>query len=58
MAKVAPIELTNAQRQQLGQWVEEEALSSRELLTRLGSECGVIIGRTTLRLELKQLGYV
>jgi transposase len=31
----APSKLTDEQRQQLGQWVESEALSSRELLTRL-----------------------
>ena len=54
----APSKLTDEQRQQVGQWVEAEALSSRELLTRLERECHVIIGRTTLRMELKKLGYV
>ncbi len=54
----APSKLAEAQRQQLGHWVEAEALSSRELLTRLANECGGVIGRTTLRLELKRLGYV
>ncbi len=54
----APSKLTDEHRQQLGTWVESEALSSRELLTRLEREYQVVIGRTTLRLELKQLGYV
>lgn len=54
----APSKLTDEQRQQLGQWVETEALSSRELLTRLERDYQVVIGRTTLRMELKRLGYV
>ena len=54
----APSKLTEAHRQQLGLWVEREALSSRELLTRLQREYRVVIGRTTLRMELKRLGYV
>ena len=54
----APSKLTDEQRQQLGTWVESEALSSRELLTRLEREFQVVIGRTTLRMELKRLGYV
>jgi transposase len=54
----APSKLTDEQRQQLGTWVESEALSSRELLTRLERESQVVIGRTTLRMELKPLGYV
>ena len=52
----APSQLTDAQRQQLGPWVEAEALSSRELLTRLEREYQVVIGRTTLRMALKRLG--
>ena len=54
----APSKLTDEQRQQLRQWVETEALSSRELLTRLEREYQVVVGRTTLRTELKRLGYV
>jgi hypothetical protein len=38
--------------------VETEALSSRELLTRLENEYRVCIGPTTLRMKLKRLGYV
>jgi transposase len=54
----APGKLTDAQRGQLCRWVEAEPLSSRELLTRLAREHQVVIGRTTLRTELKKLGYV
>ena len=54
----APSKLTNEHRELLGQWVEAEALSSRELLTRLEKDCQVHIGPTTLRTELKRLGYV
>lgn len=54
----APSKLTDAHRQQLAQWVEAEALSSRELLTRLAEQYQVHIGPTTLRTELKRLGYV
>jgi transposase len=54
----APSKLTAAHRQQLGRWVEEAAWSSRELLTRLQRDYAVVIGHTTLRMELKQLGYV
>ncbi|HUL11614.1 MAG TPA: helix-turn-helix domain-containing protein [Methylococcaceae bacterium] len=54
----APSKLTDKQRQELGTWVEGEALSSRELLTRLEREYQVVMGRTTLHTELKRLGYV
>jgi transposase len=54
----APSKLTEKQREHLSSWVEHEALSSRELLTRLERDYGVIIGQTTLRTELKCLGFV
>lgn len=54
----APCKLTDDHRQQLRQWVESEALSSRELLTRLTEQYQIHIGPTTLRTELKRLGYV
>ena len=54
----APSKLVDEHRQRLRHWVETEALSSRELLTRLEAEYGVRIGPTTLRTELKRLGYV
>lgn len=54
----APSKLTDGHREQLRGWVEAEALTARVLLTRLGQEFGVTIGATTLRNELKRLGYV
>ncbi len=54
----APSTLTDEHRRQVGLWVESEALSSREVLTRLERDYGVVIGRTTLRTELRRLGYV
>jgi len=54
----APSKLMADDRQQLGRWVESEALSSRELLTRLQRDYGVVMGPTTLRTALKRLGYV
>jgi transposase len=54
----APSKLTAEHRQALCRWVDAEALSSRELLTRLQRDYGVVIGPTTLRTELKRLGYV
>lgn len=54
----APSRLTDAHRQQLGQWVETEALSARELMTRLTEKFNVQVSPSTLRTELKRLGYV
>lgn len=54
----APSKLTDEHRRQVGLWVESEALSSREVLTRLERDYQVVIGRTTLRMELRRLGYV
>ncbi|WP_084190936.1 helix-turn-helix domain-containing protein [Methylomarinum vadi] len=54
----APSKLTDEHRQQLAQWVDAEALSSREILTRLVERYQIQIGATTLRNELKRLGYV
>lgn len=54
----APSKLTDTHRHQVGQWVEQEALLSRELLTRLEHDYGVVIGRTTLCPELKGLASV
>ena len=54
----APSKLTDEHRRHVGLWVESEALSSREVLTRLERDYGVVIGRTTLRTELRRLGYV
>ncbi len=38
--------------------MDAEPLTSRALLTRLAQEFGVEVGETTLRNELKRLGYV
>ena len=54
----APSKLTAEHRQPLGRWVEEEALSSRDLLTRLQRDYGIVISSSTLRTALKRLGYV
>jgi transposase len=54
----APSKLTDLHRQRLMQWVDAEALTSRAILTRLAEEYEIQIGATTLRNELKRLGYV
>jgi transposase len=53
----APSKLSDEQRQQLCSWIDAEPLASRELLTRLADKYQVFIGRTTLRMELKEMGY-
>ncbi|MCX7099032.1 MAG: winged helix-turn-helix domain-containing protein [Methylococcales bacterium] len=54
----APSKLTEAHRNQLKEWVDAEALTSRALVSRLATECRIRISASTLRTELKQLGYV
>lgn len=54
----APNKLTDEHRQRLSDWVEQEALSARELLTRLTREYRLEASANTLRNELKRLGYV
>jgi transposase len=54
----APSKLADAHREQIQQWVEGEALSSREILSRLKATYSVEISATTLRTELKRLGFV
>jgi transposase len=54
----APSKLTEAHRNQLKEWVDAEALTSRALVSRLATECRITISASTLRTELKQLGYV
>ena len=54
----APSKLTDIHRQKLGLWVGKEAMSSQEILSRLEIDFQVHIGATTLRTELKKLGYV
>ncbi|WP_020159404.1 MULTISPECIES: helix-turn-helix domain-containing protein [Methylobacter] len=54
----APSKLTDQHRAQLRHWLEQESLTARVLLSRLEETFGVRIGDTTLRTELKRLGYV
>jgi transposase len=54
----APSKLNEAHRACLKSWMDEEALGSRELLSRLKKEHKVSISLSTLRNEVKRLGYV
>ncbi|MCL7420129.1 MAG: helix-turn-helix domain-containing protein [Methylobacter sp.] len=54
----APIKLTDEHRNQLRSWIEAEPLTARALLNRLEKTFSVQVGNTTLRTELKRLGYV
>lgn len=54
----APSKLTEAHRACLKSWMDKEALGSRELLSRLKKEHDVSVSVSTLRNEVKRLGYV
>jgi transposase len=54
----APSKLNEAHRSCLKSWMDEEALGSRELLSRLKKAHGVSVSLSTLRNEIKRLGYV
>lgn len=54
----APSKLTDAHRSQLKEWINTEPLTCRALVSRLRTECGVAISASTLRNELKRMGYV
>ena len=54
----APSKLTDAHRSQLKEWIDAEPLNCRALVSRLSTECGVTISASTLRNELKRMGYV
>lgn len=54
----APSKLTEAHRACLKSWMDKEALGSRELLSRLKKEHEVSVSVSTLRNEVKRLGYV
>jgi len=54
----APSKLADEHREQIQQWVEAEALSSRCILSRLKEKYQIEISATTLRTELKRLGFV
>ena len=54
----APSKLADEHREQIQQWVEAEALSSRDILSRLKEKYQIQMSATTLRTELKRLGFV
>lgn len=54
----APSKLNEAHRACLKSWMDEEALGSRELLSRLKKAHEVSVSLSTLRHEIKRLGYV
>ncbi len=54
----APAKLEAAHRAALCAWVEAEPMAARGLLTRLANEFHVKVSASTLRTELKKLGYV
>jgi len=54
----APSKLADEHREQIQQWVEAEALSSRNILSRLKEKYQIEMSATTLRTELKRLGFV
>ncbi|WP_427501416.1 helix-turn-helix domain-containing protein [Methylomonas sp. MED-D] len=54
----APSKLTDAHRCRLKEWIDAEPLNCRALVSRLTTECDVTISASTLRNELKRMGYV
>ncbi len=54
----APSKLSEEQRTLLRTWVDAEPLTSRALVNRLETVCGLGISAGTLRNELKRMGYV
>lgn len=54
----APSKLSDANRSQLKEWIDGEPLTCRALISRLTTECEVIISASTLRNELKRMGCV
>jgi transposase len=54
----APSKLSDKHRVRLMKWIDAEPLTSRVLVNRLKSDCGVGISAGTLRNELKRMGHV
>lgn len=54
----APSKLSDEHRVRLREWIDAEPLTSRALVNRLKTDCGVGICAGTLRNELKRMGYV
>lgn len=54
----APPKVSLVQREQLRLWATQEALSARELLTRLHEEFGISMHPNTLCVTLKEMDFV
>lgn len=54
----APSKLTEAHRSRLKAWIDAEPLTCRVLVSRLTTECAIAISASTLRNELKRMGFV
>lgn len=54
----APSKLNDDHRALLKEWIDAEPLTSRAVVNRLETECGISISANTLRNELKRMGYV
>lgn len=53
-----PSKLSEEHRTQLKEWIDDEPLTCRVLVSRLLAECDIRISASTLRNELKRMGYV
>lgn len=54
----APSKVSEAQREQLRQWATAQALTARELVTKLSQEFDITIHPNTLGVILKQMNFV
>jgi transposase len=54
----APPKVSAAQREQLRMWATNEALTARELLTKLREEFDIVMHPSTLCVTLKKMGFV
>ena len=55
---VAPSTVSAVQREQLRTWATQEALTARELLTKLKEEFNIVMHPNTLSVILKQMKFV
>ena len=54
----APSKVSAAQKEQLRTWAAKEALTARELLTKLKEEFDIVMHPNTLCVTLKKMGFV
>lgn len=54
----APSKVNAAQREQLRTWATQEALTARELLTKLKEEFDIVVHASTLSVILKEMKFV